>query len=76
MELSLGGLIGAMIGAVVGAANYAIIVPMVDGKLREAGASQDRAELESRISVARRGVLALNMLVFVGAGYWAGTSFG
>jgi hypothetical protein len=77
MELSLGGLIGAMIGAALGALNYAIIVPMVDRKLRAAGAALDRPEeAESRIAGARRSVLAFNMLVFVGAGYWAGTSFG
>ena len=76
MELSLGGLIGAMIGAALGAVNYAIIVPMVDGKLRGAGAAHDREDLETRIAVARRSVLAFNMLVFIGAGYWAGAAFG
>jgi hypothetical protein len=76
MELSLGGLIGAMIGAALGAVNYAIIVPMVDHKLRAAETPVSGEDLESRITAARRSVLAFNMLVFVGAGYWAGTAFG
>jgi hypothetical protein len=76
MELSLGGLIGAMVGAVLGAVNFMIIGPWLDQKMRAAETPLSAEELEGRISAARRGVLAFNMLVFVGAGYWAGTTFG
>jgi len=76
MELSLGGLIGAMAGAALGAVNYVIIVPMVDQKLRAAQTPVSGEDLESRITAARRSVLAFNMLVFVAAGYWAGTALG
>ena len=75
MELSLAGMIGAAIGLVVGAANYLIVAPMVNEKLRAAD-TQGRADLAERISAARRSVFAFNMLVFVGAGYWAGTALG
>jgi hypothetical protein len=76
MELSFGGLIGAVIGAALGAVNFAIIAPMIDGKLRAAAGPEGHADLESRITAARRSVLAFDMLVFVGAGYWAGTALG
>jgi hypothetical protein len=76
MELSLGGLIGAVIGAALGAVNYVIIAPMIESKLRAAAGPDGREDLESRITAARRSVLAFDMLVFIGAGYWAGTSLG
>jgi hypothetical protein len=76
MELSLGGLIGAMVGAALGGVNFAIIGPMIDQKLRAADKPLSGEDLESRITTARRSVLAFNMLVFVGAGYWAGTALG
>ncbi len=77
MELSLGGLIGAVIGAALGAVNFAMLAPMISEKLRAAAQTeQGREELQERISTARRSILAFNMLVFVGAGYWAGTTFG
>jgi len=74
MELSLGGLIGAVIGAVLGVANFAMLAPMINEKLHAAAekTEQTRAELESRISAARRSILGFNMLVFMGGGYWAG----
>jgi len=75
VELSLAGLIEATIGLVVGAVNYLIVAPMVNEKLRAAD-SEGRADLAERISAARRSIFAFNMLVFVGAGYWAGTALG
>jgi len=70
MELSLAGLVGAVIGAVLGAVNYAIIVSMVESKLRAAGARTEQGpeELERRISAARRSILAFDMLLF----HWRG----
>ena len=77
MELSLAGLVGAAIGAVLGAASYAMLVPMIERRLRAADAAQTEREPEgSRIAVARRSVLALDMLLFVAAGYWAGNTIG
>ncbi|MEA2929397.1 MAG: hypothetical protein QOG38_1825 [Hyphomicrobiales bacterium] len=79
MELSLGALLGAMAGAALGAAGFAIIAPLIDSRMRAAAIADTadaREDLERRIAGARRGVLALDMLVFVGAGYWAGTALG
>ena len=78
MELSLGGLIGAAIGTALGAVSFAFLAPMIDGRLRAAmpDTPEARADLERRISTARRSLLAFEMLVFVGAGYWAGTALG
>jgi hypothetical protein len=78
MELSLAGLIGAVVGALLGAFNYAMLIGMIERKLRAddaAAGGQAPQELERRISAARRTLLAFEMLVFVGAGYWIGTSF-
>jgi gas vesicle protein len=77
MELSLGGLVGAVIGAVLGAASYAMLVPVIGRRLRAVDAARTERESEgSRIALARRSVLALDMLLFVGAGYWAGNTIG
>ena len=76
MELTLGGLVGATLGAALGAANFIfLIAPMVNEKLNAAAlrTNASREETAERISAARRAILAFNMLVFMGAGYWAGT---
>ena len=76
MELSLGGLLGAMVGC--RARRGELRHHRADGRPEAArrGDTGEREDFESRITAARRSVLAFNMLVFVGAGYWAGTAFG
>ena len=79
MELSLAGLIGAVIGTVLGVANYAVIVSFVEGRLRALDTSQTAAEwaaFEEKISVMRRLVLGLDIVVFAGVGYWFGKTVG
>jgi len=75
MELSLAGLIGAMIGTLLGAINYAMIVSFVVRVLRANDQSQTAAErdaLETRISVGRRAILAADIVICAGVGYWFG----
>ena len=75
MELTLGGLLGAIAGAILGVANYAMLAPSINAKLRAAAAENklSRKELEERLSLTRRSILGFAMLVFMSGGYWLGT---
>jgi hypothetical protein len=79
MELPLGGLIGAMIGTVLGAVSYALTLGVVVGRLRALDTSQtadERAAFEAKISLMRRLVLGLDIVVFAAIGYWIGKTVG
>jgi hypothetical protein len=65
IELSLAGLVGAFAGTAVAAFAYA---PLVIALQRGLGV---RAAEE--ISLLRRAVLAVDILIFAGLGYWLGT---
>jgi hypothetical protein len=79
MELSLAGLLGAFIGTVLGVINYAVIVGFVERRLRALDTSQtaaEREEFERKISVLRRTVLGIDIVVFAAVGYWFGKTVG
>jgi hypothetical protein len=79
MELSLAGLLGAFLGTVLGVINYAVIVGFVEHRLRALDASQtpgEREEFERKISVMRRTILGIDVVVFASVGYWLGKTFG
>ena len=79
MELSLSGLIGAVVGTVLGVINYAVIVGFVEARLRALDKSQtaaEREEFERKISVMRRLVLGIDIVVLASIGYWFGTTLG
>ncbi len=79
MELSLAGLLGAFLGTVLGVINYAVIVGFVEGRLRALDTSQtagEREEFERKISVLRRTVLGIDIVVFAAVGYWFGKTVG
>ena len=79
MELSLAGLLGAFVGTVLGVINYAVIVGFVERRLRALDASQtaaEREEFERKISVLRRTVLGIDIVVFAAVGYWFGKTVG
>jgi hypothetical protein len=67
IELSFAGLIGAFAGTALAAFAYA---PLVTALQRALGV---RAPEE--ISLLRRAVLAMDILVFAGLGYWLGMLF-
>lgn len=67
IELSFAGLIGAFAGTALAAFAYA---PLVTALQRALGV---RAPEE--ISLLRRAVLAMDILVFAGFGYWLGMLF-
>jgi hypothetical protein len=79
IDISLAGLLGAMVGTVVAAVNYAMVIGFVQNSLRAHDRSQtpeERATFETKLAVMRRIVLALDILVFAGVGYWLGQLIG
>jgi hypothetical protein len=77
MELSLAGLIGAVLGTMVSAVFYGPLIDAVEGALRKRRAvTDDPATFAQEIAVLRRGILAADMLLCAGAGYWIGLAIG
>jgi hypothetical protein len=77
MELSLAGLIGAVLGTAVSAALYGPLVDAVEGALRKRrAATEERGTFAQEIALLRRGILAADMLLCAGVGYWIGVTIG
>jgi hypothetical protein len=77
MELSLAGLIGAVLGTIVSATVYGPLVNAIEGGVRKArAASDDPAAFARELGLLRRGVLAADMLLCAGLGYWIGSQVG
>jgi hypothetical protein len=78
--LSLAGLLGAIAGTVIAALSYGALVTLVERGLRANAPAQmgddERARFEETLALARRGVLALDVLIFGGLGYWLGSMLG
>ena len=73
------GLLGAVIGTAVAAANYFAVIGFVERSLRahdQSRTAEERAEFERKIGVMRQTVLALDILMFGGLGYWIGETLG
>jgi hypothetical protein len=77
MELSLAGLIGAVLGTIVSAMIYGPLIGAIEGGLRKRrAAGEDRTTFAQEIALLRRGVLAADMLLCAGLGYWIGLTIG
>ena len=77
MELSLAGLIGAALGTAVSAVLYGRLVDAVEAHLRKGrAASEDSATFAQELALLRRGILAADMLLCAGLGYWIGVKIG
>ncbi len=76
MEISLAGLIGAVVGTMVSAVFYGPLVDAVEGALRRGAVTEDRATFAQEIALLRRGILAADMLLCAGLGYWVGLKIG
>jgi len=77
MELSLAGLIGAVLGTAVSAALYGPLVDAIEGALlKRRAATEERATFAQEIALLRRGILAADMLLCAGVGYWIGVTIG
>ena len=77
MNLSLAGLIGAVLGTAVSAAIYGRLIERIETALRKRrSAEDDRGTFAQEIALLRRGVLAADMLLCAGLGYWIGQKIG
>jgi len=77
MNLSLAGLIGAVLGTAVSAAIYGRLIERIETALRKRRrAEDDRGTFAQEIALLRRGVLAVDMLLCAGLGYWIGQKIG
>jgi len=72
IDLSLAGLIGAIIGTAVAAFAYVPLVAGIERYLRSRAVVESAGEnvMQQEISLLRRGVLAADIVVFAGLGYW------
>ena len=74
LDLSHLGLLGAFVGTAVAAAVYGPVVRTVERGFRARGPRPDEAaNFERELAALRRVVLALDILLFAGLGYWLGT---
>jgi hypothetical protein len=72
------GLAGGMIGALLGALQAAIAIRIVAPKLREMDRSAtdaERAEHEGKISLFKRIIVVVDVLLFAAIGYWLGSRY-
>jgi hypothetical protein len=79
MDLSQPGLLGAMLGTIVGVLNYLVFLRIFVPRLRATDKSQtgeERDEFERKISLLRRIILSLDVVVFAALGYWLGRTVG
>jgi hypothetical protein len=75
IDLSLAGLLGAVVGIVVAAFAYAPLVRIVERGFRgrqPAETAEERDTLAVELALLRRAVLAVDIIVFAGIGYWLG----
>ena len=79
MELSPAGFIGAVVGTVIGVVQYVVVIKLVEARLRKLDRSEtsaERQEFERKLSLMRRLVLAIDIVVFSALGYWLGQTVG
>ncbi|MCC7348564.1 MAG: hypothetical protein IT538_14320 [Variibacter sp.] len=79
LDLSLAGLLGAIVGIVMAALAYGPLLASSERWMRrrcEQGSAEERASLAQELPLLRRAVLALDILIFTGAGYWLGAQLG
>jgi hypothetical protein len=76
IDLSFAGLIGAMLGTVVAAINYHLFIGVLERAVQARTQSLPEDERDDlSLSVVRRIVLTLDLLVFAALGYWLGSMF-
>jgi hypothetical protein len=73
VDLSLAGLAGAVVGIIVAAFAYVPLVRSIERGFRArqpSGTAEEQATIELELSLLRRAVLAVDIIVFAGIGYW------
>jgi hypothetical protein len=77
IDLSFAGLIGAILGTAVAAVVYHLFIGNLERALQARIQSlPDDERGDFSLSVVRRVVLTLDLLVFAALGYWLGNTFG
>jgi len=78
IDISLAGLIGAIVGTIIAAALYGTLVIAIERGIAKyrARASEADSASEQEAALLRRGVLALDILIFGSLGYWIGHKIG
>jgi hypothetical protein len=79
IDLSLAGLLGAVLGTVASAFAYGPLLALVERIFRPRdpfASAEERSVLEREIPLLRRVVLAVDMIVLAGVGYWLGQMIG
>jgi hypothetical protein len=77
IDLSLAGMLGAVIGIVLAAFAYGPLVAFVERGFRPhdpSSSAEEREAFEQERSLLRRTVLAVDILVLSGIGYWLGAT--
>jgi hypothetical protein len=74
MDISLAGLLGAVLGTILAAVIYGPLVTAMERRLHNPSQSQaqDRATFAQEIALLRRSVLAADLSLCAGIGYWIG----
>ena len=70
IDISLAGLAGATVGIVIAAAIYGTVIDAVERWLASRREPDERSGEE--VALLRRGVLAFDILLLAGLGYWIG----
>ena len=77
VDLSPAGLLGAVIGTAIAALVYGRVVALVERVLRARDRSESGMEGEAfERALLLRVVLAIDIIVFAGIGYWLGAMIG
>ena len=76
MDISFAGLVGAIAGTIVAAACYGTIVDAFERWLTARRAPEHPPMSREELALLRRAVLAIDILVLGGIGYWIGLEIG
>ncbi len=74
LDISLAGLAGATLGLVVAALIYSRLAAAIERRVRagRVPSVEDRTTVGQELALLRRGVLAFDILICGGLGYWIG----
>ena len=77
LDISVAGLIGAIVGTLVAGVNYHLYIGVLERWMRQREQTQtaeERDANETKLSLARRIVLTVDLFAFAAVGYWIGKS--
>jgi hypothetical protein len=78
LDISLAGLIGAIVGTAIAGVTYHLSIGALDRQMRERTKTQTAEEqdkADTAMSLIRRVILATDVLLFAGLGYWIGHTY-